>query len=143
MGESLRLSARSQPSPGSPTIERTGSRNPRKNASRSPSSQWRIVVASMRDNGGAEVMAQRYRNRLAESMLVNIVIATTDEGHRHRGVVGEFENKSAARQALAKHEPTLPSDAWTLRLQSSTSASGAEEGSADVSPSAGEGGSRL
>ncbi len=107
-----------------------------------PSKQWRIVVASMRDDGGAEVVARRYRKRLAESMPINVVTATTDEGLRHRVVVGEFENEAAARQALAKYGPAFPSDAWTLRLQPSTSAFESEERPDDVSSSAGEGGNR-
>ena len=83
--------------------------------------QWSIVVASMRDKDGTEVMARRHRTRLPKSMPIDIVTATPDEGLRHRVVVGEFENKSAARWTLLERAADFPSEARTLRLEQSTS----------------------
>jgi chitodextrinase len=90
--------------------------NPR--TSQEPAERWRVVVASMRKEDGAQVLAQRYRNRFpAESMPVEIVGAETDQGLRFRVVVGTYEDADAARQALREHAEALPPDAWILRLR--------------------------
>ncbi len=79
---------------------------------------WGVVVASMREDDGAETLAQRYRDRFpAESMPVEVVAAKTDQGLRFRVVVGAFEDAGAARQALKEHEEALPSGAWILHRQ--------------------------
>lgn len=86
--------------------------------SQEPAERWAIVVASMRKDDGAEVLAQRYRNQFpAESMPVEVVAAKTDQGLRFRVVVGAFEDADAARRALKEHEEALPSSAWILHLQ--------------------------
>jgi PKD repeat protein len=79
--------------------------------------RWGVVVASMRNDGGAETAAQRYQDRFAESMPVDVVAANTDQGLRYRVVVGAFEDRDAARQAIDEHGEDLPDGAWPLRLR--------------------------
>lgn len=89
----------------------------RRRAQRPAAAPWRIVVASMRRQEGAETMARQYRTRFAgDELPVEIVAAETREGLRYRVVVGRFETDEAAQQALRMHAEALPSRAWTLRL---------------------------
>jgi PKD repeat protein len=81
------------------------------------SAQWGVVVASMRNDGGAETVAQRYRDRFAESRPVDVVAANTDQGLRYRVVVGAFEDRGASRRAIDEHGEDLPAGAWPLRLR--------------------------
>ncbi len=79
--------------------------------------RWGIVVASTRAESTAKTMVQRYRDRFsAASMPVSTVEAETDLGLRYRVVVGEFEDKEAARQAIREYEEGLPPMEWILRL---------------------------
>jgi len=78
--------------------------------------QWRIVVASMRRQEGAETLADRYREQLPTAdMPVEIVAAETEQGLRYRVVVGTFAAADAARQAIEAHEDVLPAEAWPLQ----------------------------
>ena len=89
--------------------------NPR--TRREQAEQWAVVVASMRNDERAEILARQYRHRFAadESMPVDVVAAETDQGLRFRVVLGTFEDEDAARQALTEHEGNLPAGAWILR----------------------------
>ena len=89
--------------------------NPR--TRREQAEQWAVVVASMRNDERAEILARQYRHRFAadESMPVDVVAAETDQGLRFRVVLGTFEDDDAARQALTEHEGNLPAGAWILR----------------------------
>lgn len=78
--------------------------------------QWGIVVASMGTESSAQTVARRYRERFSGPTPVDVLVATTNQGLRHRVVVGRFEDAGAARQALEDREGALPSGAWTLRF---------------------------
>lgn len=80
--------------------------------------RWGIVVASTQAENSAETSVQQYRDRLQSVFMpVRIVEAETNHGPRHRVVVGEFEDKEAARQAIKEYEEDLPPMEWLLRLE--------------------------
>ena len=105
-----RMSQESEPGSESETGQESGT-------DQEAAKRWCVVVASMRDDGGAETAAQRYQDRFAESMPVDVVAANTDQGLRYRVVVGAFEDRDAARRAIDEHGADLPAGAWPLRLQ--------------------------
>lgn len=50
-------------------------------------------------------------------MPVDIVAVSAGQGLRYRVVVGAFEYKEAARQAIDEHGEDLTPAAWPLRLR--------------------------
>lgn len=81
------------------------------------SERWSIIVASMSGRERAETVARKYRNRFSGSLPVTIVTTETEQGTRHRVAVGQFSDRSEARQALNRYSTQLPSDAWLLPPQ--------------------------
>ncbi|MEF8817573.1 MAG: PKD domain-containing protein [Salinibacter sp.] len=80
---------------------------------------WAIGVASMRSRAGAERMARRYRERLADAVPggVRIVEHVLDQTRHFRVVVGRYETQAAAQRVLEDHRRALPSGAWAVQLQ--------------------------
>ncbi|WP_263784318.1 PKD domain-containing protein [Salinibacter grassmerensis] len=79
---------------------------------------WAVGVASMRGSTGAERMAQRYRDRLADAPVsVRIVESMLDQERHLRVVVGRYESLEAARRARKRYRQALPPEAWVVRLQ--------------------------
>ncbi|WP_263819995.1 PKD domain-containing protein [Salinibacter sp.] len=96
-----------------------GRRGARSSSGAAPTAAWAIGVASMRSRAGAERMARRYRERLADAVpgAVRIVEHVLDQTRHFRVVVGRYETQNAVRRALEDHQRALPPGAWGVRLQ--------------------------
>ena len=83
-----------------------------------PAGPWAVGVASMRSRTGAERMARRYRDRLADAPVsVRIVEHMLDQERHLRVVIGRYETQAAAQQVREKHRRALPPEAWVVRLE--------------------------
>ena len=84
-----------------------------------PTAEWAIGVASMRSRAGAERMARRYRERLADAVprAVRIVEHVLDQTRYFRVVMGRYETQDTVRRALEGHRRALPPGAWGGQLR--------------------------
>ena len=104
MSQSASDEVREEPSPESSSATSEAS---------SVGASWTVVVASLDQNGAAETVAQRYRDRLGGQDHAVRVRRNPDES-RYRVSVGDFSSSAAARATLRKMDGTLPEDAWLL-----------------------------
>ena len=89
-----------------------------KRTSPQPAGLWAVGVASMRSRTGAERMARRYRDRLADAPVsVRIVEHVLNQERHLRVVVGRYETQAAAQQARETYRRALTPEAWAVRLE--------------------------
>lgn len=96
-----------------------GQREAQSSSDADPAAEWAIGVASMRSRAGAERMARRYQERLADAVpgTVRIVEHVLDQTRHFRVVVGRYETQDAVRRTLEDHRRALPSGAWGVQLR--------------------------
>lgn len=83
-----------------------------------PAARWTLVVASRTARADADAQADTYRSRFSGSELsVRIRTTETDNTTRHRVVLGEFDSKANALEAMETHRSRLPDGVWLLRIE--------------------------